>query len=194
MSEQFTPWRKPLTVGGALIGIGVAGAYLSLQILEQLPIWPFGVCVAVGMMVFKRGYVRLHGAVVEVRAVDALKRRLPGKWALQADVPTPHGNCDVLVTDEDGYGYAVEIKSKSAVMLEKRIFRSNRLRYAKGDPEPHIRQAIANAGFLRAKPVLWYPSTPNERQGTIILTCGDRQVIVVAGDEKKLIKAIDQYH
>ena len=209
---SFAPWRRDYFRGAALLVAAAtlaasAGAWLAWWLRQSAWDRPSGWhgppataalawlavaagsawLAAAGVRRLRRGAVRRRGKRIERDAIGALGA-LPWGWKASPNQRLPGGgDVDLLLASFWGRRYAVEIKSKGAVSVERRLFGLRRhLRDAQGQPlaRDPVGQALRNARALDARAVLWLPqgSGPAER-----LTGG---VLLVRGDSAHLRRAL----
>ena len=190
--QAFRPWRADYKVGAWLIaGAAVVGllTWASADLGTPIRMAEAAVCVLMASMGFhliSRGGARRHGKRVEERAVQHLRKALSQEIALRESVMLPSGG-DADAVIESQPRHVVEIKSHSAVRVDRRLIGSDRLVNSK-DKQPfkesgaYIAQARKAAQSLGGVPVLWFPAAQVATKGTI------DGVQVVTGPANYLVK------
>lgn len=190
--SEISWWRGDALAGMACCAIGLAvfGAYYWLNIREGL--WVALACYVLGAMFLLRASRRWNGKRVEASALKQLARRMPKNWGLTPNVRVPGlGDCDGYVVVDQTAGYCLEIKSTRSVVYKNVLMGREKLTDRRGRPlhKDPVAQAKAVAKRLSAEPVLWFPraNPPTE----VRMRCG---VLLVLGNEKQLIRAINRWH
>lgn len=187
--STFAPWRRDFACGALLLLAAAAAVWLAMQGLPER-LWGLAVgplLAVAGLRLIRRGRIRRRGKTAERDAIGDLGD-LPGGWSIEANRPLPYGgDLDLYLVGPDGVGYAIEIKSYRAVIVERRFFGlRKRLLAANGRPFERnpLAQTIRNAQHLRAVPILWLPRA----QGRIERLADG--VVLVRGDAEQLKRVL----
>lgn len=190
--QAFRPWRADYKAGfGLIAGAAIVGllTWASADLGSQIRMAEaaIGLLMAVlGFHLISRGRARQYGKRVEERAVQHLRKALSQDIALRESVMLPSGG-DADAVIESQPRHVVEIKSNSAVRVDRRLIGSDRLVHSR-DKQPfkesgsYIAQARKAAQSLGGVPVLWFPAAQVATKGTI------DGVQVVTGPANYLVK------
>lgn len=171
--SEHAQYTVALLLGGALL------VYVSWE-RSGLVVFVGIAMVLIGIVLLQRLSNRFRGRRVEQKAIRKL--RLPENWTVESNVPIPGmGDSDLLVISPKGERFSVEIKAFRGVALKQATMfsKEERLTYPSGQkilPDP-LHQAIQNAEFLNANPIIWLP----EAKGKQIQKFKKSGVIVVQG-------------
>lgn len=196
MSTEFKPWRTDWIFGAILSAIGAAsGTLATVRTPSLVSLKTHFWCVAVvfllaGYWYLRRGSVRVYGVYIERQAVKKLSKQLVEGWELQSNVKVSAGDLDALLVGPGERRYAIEIKSQSAIRIEKGGLwgGKDKLLDRHGEAlgrKPFV-QAIRNAQDVGALPVLWYPRAKQHEVARNI-----KEVLVVCGTPNQLLRALD---